>query len=199
MSRSEENIELIVLGCQKGDPESQKKLFKLYFQLMKVIAMRYTNSEDDAKDLTQEAFIQVFTKINSYTGSGSIEGWIKRIVINKSINFFKYKKKLPLSVTNEEWDRLEYIDESSNDREDHLGMIYEADLTYDEILGCIQQMKYEFRIVFIMYVIDGLSHKEIAEHLTIKEELSRIRLKRGRESLQKLLMEYVGNRKKILS
>ncbi len=189
----------IIAGCKIFDREAQKSLYKLYHGKMNSISFRYTSSYDDAKDIVHDSFILVFEKIADYTGTGSLEGWIRRIVVNKSIDFLNRKNKLHTAVTDQEQSALNdfnsLTEHNSNENERNLDSIYTSGLTKEEIFEAIDSLKDSYKIVFNLSVIDGFSHKSIGETLNIKEELSRIRLKRARTILQSILLGMAETKK----
>ncbi len=199
MSNIEKSEIEIIKGCKTFNREAQKSLYKLYYGKMNAISFRYTGSYDDAKDIVHDSFVIVFEKIAGYTGSGSLEGWIRKIVVNKSIDFLNKKNKLYVKVSEQEQqilnDHNSNSEYSNNKEGDELDSIYSSGLTKEEIMDAIDLLKDNYRVVFNLSVIDGYSHKNIAETLNITEELSRIRLKRARVALQAILLEAAKAKK----
>ncbi|HVD98078.1 MAG TPA: RNA polymerase sigma factor [Cytophagaceae bacterium] len=188
----------IIDGCKKDDRSAQKALYDRFCKKMNAVSYRYTGSYDDAKDIVHDSFVKIFQKISSYSGEGSLEGWIRRIVVNHSINFINKKNKHLIKANEEEQkilnDTVALTEYSTNESE--LDSIYDADLTKEEIIQAINSLKDSYKIIFNLYVIDSLSHKEISELLNIKEELSRIRLQRARKVLQSILIGVVNSKRK---
>jgi len=190
----------IVIGCQKQKKEAQKEVYSLYFRKMSAVSYRYTNSYDDAKDIVHDSFVLVFDKIEKFKGDGSLEGWIRRIVVNKSIDFIKKKNKQRVTISEEEQQVLtdsvsqnEYYTKEAEE----VGSIYTSGLTKTDIEAAIDMLRDSYKLVINMSILDSFTHKEIAEKLSITEELSRIRLKRARAALQAILIDEVKRKTKI--
>lgn len=165
------------------------------------ICMRYTNDPSEVKDILQEGFLKVYSKIKQYSGKGSFEGWIKRIMINTAITHYnKKKKKRHLDIENikESQIKKEFIDgdaisDKDIDKDDidedriNIEVIKKADFTVDELLSVLNILPGGFRMVFNLYVMESYKHKEIAKELKIDEKTSRTRLLRARKIIQKEL------------
>lgn len=185
--------ESIYKACCKGDKRAQKQLFYEYANIVRGICRRYIDDEDEAEDLLQETFIKVFTKIDTFTwnGKGSLPGWIKRIAVNTSINAYKVKQRFVDSVRVDNGFELSEPEEVEYTSEDALANTYSmdflnaADIERHELLGALKVIPDPFRIVFNLFAIEGMRHKEIAEMLCIEEKTSRSRLSRARKVLQK--------------
>jgi RNA polymerase sigma factor (sigma-70 family) len=200
MSYIDKSEEEIIEGCKKHDREAQKCLYKLYCTKMNAISFRYTGSYEDAKDVVHDSFLHVFNKISLYKGIGSLEGWIRKIVVNKSIDFVNKKNKLRVNLAEEEQmvlnDSTTYKEYDNDQEAGDLGSIYSSGLKEEDILEAIDQLKESYRVIFNLCIIDNFSHKEVAEQLGITEETSRIRLKRARTALQVILLEMIGKKKR---
>lgn len=138
--------------------------------------MRYAQDTMEAEDILQNAFIKVFNKHDLYAGKGSLEGWIKRVVINTAIETFR-KKQDKKTISLEETEHLQLV---SNVESDQTG--------YQDLLGLIQQLPLGYRTVFNLFAIEGYAHKEIAEMLGISEGASKSQLSRARQWLQARLV-----------
>jgi len=191
----------IIEGCKKKVREAQNALYKLYYGKLNAISYRYLSSFDDAKDIVHDSFIHAFEKITSFEGNGSIEGWLRRIVVNKSIDFLNRRNKHFINV-NEEEERIlndkysAYLD-NSNTEESNLSLesIYSSGLTHEDIINAVNLLKDSYKVIFNLSVIDGYSHKNISEVLGISEESSRVRLKRGRMVLQAILIDIAKKKR----
>lgn len=168
----------LIEKCIKGDSNAQKALYIKFSPRLFAISYRYSSNREDAKDVLQESFIKIFSKINTFKKTGSLEGWLKRIVINTALSKYKKTKKSVVSYTDQLNDNelIDGIDEeqTANDLQS---------IDEQTIMTHIQDLPGEYRIVFNLACIEELSHKEIAELLSIKEETSRIRLLRARKKL----------------
>jgi RNA polymerase sigma factor (sigma-70 family) len=186
--------ELIIAGCRDFERDAQKALYEKYVSSFRAICKRYTTDVDEANDLLHDCFIKIFTHFKQYTGNGSFEGWMKRIIINASINWCKANKNkmqhyriddLNIQVANEEEENKEQ-DTEDNDAKT---MIMNAEFTKEEILQSVNQLPDGFRLVFNLYVFENYKHKEIAEELNIDINTSKSQLSRARKLLQKKLLE----------
>ncbi len=164
--------ETILQGCRKGDGRSQEALYRLVAPVMYGLCLRYAGNEDDARDIMQDGFIKVFGKIGQYSGKGSLEGWIRRIMINTALERFRGQIK------------LETIDERTAGHSELTTAETLENITAGEIIGLIGTLTPRYRMVFNLYAIEGYSHKEIAEMMGISEGTSKSNLSRARTILQ---------------
>ncbi len=169
--------QLLIKGCVAGDRAFQSKLYDFYAPKMLGVCMRYSKNKAEAEEILQEGFIRVFTYIKNFRGSGSFEGWIRKIMVNCAL--LRYKSKLRLHpVIN--------LDDVSYD------LASESDITSNldakELLALIQSLPAGYRIVLNLYVFEGYKHREIAELLGIAEGTSKSNLADARSFLQKAIM-----------
>lgn len=152
---------------------------------MYAVCLRYAGNAEDAQDLLQEGFIKVYRNLHRFRAEGSFEGWIRRVFVNSSIEHFR-KKSLQLSkVSDKEEDTIENADTSALDN-----------LAERDIIALIQELSPGYRTVFNLYVVEGYSHKEIADLLGISEGTSKSQLARARSILQKKVAQYLSDTKK---
>ena len=168
--------QLIIKGCIAGDRASQQKLYNLYARKMMGVCMWYARNKEEAEEILQDGFIRVFTYINTFKGEGSLEGWIRRIMVNAAL--LKYRNKSHLRAI------VEYNAEEHD--------VKEADsvigkLEAKELVKLIQTLTPGYRMVFNLYVMEGMKHREIAEILGISEGTSKSNLADARVILQKAL------------
>ena len=184
-----EQINAIIEGCIKGDRKSQQVLYKMFYGKMLGVCMRYSKDKDDALDILQEGFLKVFTNLRSYTSSGSFEGWMRKIMINTSLDSIKKNKFLiqGMDAKYVEASVAETTDEDQN--EEYLN------LSSSEIMKAIQQLSPAYRTVYSMYVVDGFSHREIAEQLGISEGSSKSNLSKAKINLKTILMNSLSIKK----
>ncbi|MCB9262402.1 MAG: sigma-70 family RNA polymerase sigma factor [Flavobacteriales bacterium] len=171
------NDEQLVKLCIEKNREAQKMLFEKYASRMMGICLRYTASNEDAKDILQEGFVKVFTKLDSFNFGSSLQTWMSRIFTNLAINHITRGKAKYTHVDIEETEQLAYED-SSEDMEKWGG------LTSEQILEHVQQLPDKYRVVLNMYAIDGYSHQEIADQLGLTVNNSKSRLLRARAILK---------------
>jgi RNA polymerase sigma factor (sigma-70 family) len=162
----------LIEGCLKKNSKSQRRLFELYAGKMMTVCRRYANDQTEAEDILQEAFIRVFSNIAQYRFEGSLEGWIRRIVIHTALRILQ-KKKIRFAEINDDLD----IEQSMN--ADGISA-----LSAEELLKLISALPEGYRIVFNLYVLEGYDHNEIAAILDINAATSRSQLSKARKVLQ---------------
>lgn len=168
----------VVEKCKANDRKSQLKLYGQYCDGMYVVAMRFLQNSDDAEDALQDAFISAFQKIHQFSGEVTFGAWLKRIVVNKCIDFLESKKQDLLSL---EEHHMQAID----DDDWSIG----SEISIGEVKGAIQNLPEKYRYVVLMYLVEGFDHKEIAQVLELTETTSRTRLLRGKGYLKSALIK----------
>ena len=143
---------------------------------MFAVCLRYAGNADDAKDILQEGFLSVFTRLDSYSGSGSFEGWARKIFVNAALMQLRKNDVLRFSDDITEARDMSAPEPSAPDK-----------IGYQQLLRMIASLPPEGRTVFNLHVVEGYSHKEIAEMLGIAEVTSRSRLQRARVQLQEMI------------
>ncbi len=166
----------LVEQCRKNDRKAQLKLYKQYCDGMYCVAMRFLNNSDDAEDVLQEAFIKAFQKIHQYSGEVTFGAWLKRIVINKCIDFLKAKRL----------DHVELKDYQMKVVEDESWSVAPS-ISVEEVKRTMEQLPDKYRYVLQLYLVEGYDHEEIAQILELTPTASRTRLLRGKGHLRKLL------------
>ncbi|NOY51456.1 MAG: RNA polymerase sigma factor [Chlorobi bacterium] len=168
--------ELIRL-CKNNNAKAQKLLFNKYYGLLLGICVRYGKSKAEAEDILQTGMLRIFKHIGSYSGKGSFEGWMKRIVVNVAIDNFRKNNK-----------HYYYYDIDELNGEPYLVSDIPDNLEVKDILKTIHQLPHGYRMVFNLFAIEGYSHKEIALRMGISENTSKTQLLKARKSLRKKLM-----------
>ncbi len=163
----------LIARCTKGDKKAQRAVYDMLAPKMFSVCIRYAGQRDTAEDLLQDGFVTLFSKLDSYKGDGSFEGWARRIFINTALMFLRKKDALKMS---------EDIDSAAGLKSEYATPM--QDIGYKELMRLIMTLPPGFRTVFNMYVLDGCSHKEIADALGISETTSRTQLSRARLWLQ---------------
>jgi RNA polymerase sigma factor (sigma-70 family) len=176
-----QNLDDIIRGCAKGDRICQHALYKMFYGKLMAICHRYTRNDDQAKDILQEGFIKVFNHIKDYERKGSFEGWLKRIITNTAIDYYR-KRSSDFLLMNEENDieAAKYI-EDEGEEEIFNGM------TPNEVLAAVKKLSPAYQMVFNLYVVEDYSHKEIAEMLGISIGTSKSNLAKAKQNLRNLL------------
>ena len=159
-------------GCFRGDRRFQQMLYDMFSSKMFGVCMRYANEYNAAQDLLQEGFVKVFRNIDKFRGEGSFEGWVRRIFVNTAIEHYRKQVNLYALVDN---DAKAYENYDSNALET---------LKEQDIVKMIQKLSHGYRTVFNLYVVEGYSHKEIADALQITESTSRSNLVKARIKLK---------------
>ena len=183
MLKKEELIACIE-GCRRNNRESQKKMYTSFYGFAMSICFKYTNKKEDAVEIINDGFLKIFKTICQYEASfadrsSSFTGWLKKIMINTAIDRFRRDKNLQLiHDLNAEGDEARY------DGEDVIGK-----LSHDEIMKAVQNLTAGYRVVFNLYVLDGMTHKEIGDFLNIAEGTSKSNLAKARKILQKNLAQ----------
>ena len=162
----------LIDGCLHRDKGYELALYQKYAGKMMTVCRLYARHKEEAEDLLQDAFIKVFANLSKFQSNGSLEGWIRRIVINTAL---KHVKKS--SFKNEEIGISDYRDPSISET-------IISKLSADEIIKLIGKLPTGYKLVFNLYAIEGYSHKEIAELLEIKESTSRSQLVKARKMLK---------------
>ena len=173
--------ERLVKACLKGDRSAQNKLYEQLAPKMFPVCLRYMGDREAAQDVLQDGFVTLFSKLDSYSGTGSFEGWARKIFVNTALMQLRRN-----DVLKESEDLEDARDISSPEP-----TVYQ-NLQFQELLALIEELPPGFRTVFNMYVIEGYSHKEIAGELGISENTSRSQLQRARALLQKKILEKNG-------
>lgn len=160
----------LIKNCKKKQPKAQADLYKRYASVLFSVCLKYAPNYTEAEDVLQDAFITIFDKITQYKNKGSFEGWLKRVVINTALQ--RYRKPGVYSLVNEE-----------NIKEVEVEVEEDA-IPLDYLLSIIQELPDRYRMVFNLYVMDGYSHREISELLTISQGTSKSNLARARMILK---------------
>jgi RNA polymerase sigma-70 factor (ECF subfamily) len=178
MSQTKQIHHSIIERCKKNDAKAQMELYNLYCKAMFLVARRYMKDDMAAEDVMQDAFIKAFRKIEMYKGEVAFGAWLKKIVINQSIDELK-KKRLELVSINHE--RHEVVND------DDAGWQVDDSTTMQQIVSCIKELKEKYRVVLSLYLLEGYDHQEISQILGITEVTSRTQLLRGKKKLQESL------------
>ncbi len=173
----------LIQGCLEGKKEIQKQFYQRYAPTMLGVCFRYFNSREEAEDALQEGFIKVFANLRSFRNEGSLEGWVRRIIVNTSLNMIRNHLKYKFHTDID--DAVNVISED----EDIVG-----EINREEMLRLLQELPPGYKLVFNLYEIEGYSHKEIADMMGISVSTSKTQLLKARKWLQKKL--YLLNREK---
>lgn len=166
----------LVEKCKANDRKAQMKLYGQYCDGMFHVAFRFVKNADDAEDVLQESFIKAFRKIHQFKADVTFGAWLKRIVINKSIDFLKRKKQQTV-----------VLDETYMHIEEEQDWKVDDGITIEQVKESMERLPEKYRYVVMLFLIEGYDHSEISQILNISETASRTRLLRGKGHLRNLL------------
>ena len=172
LAREEQDL---IGACVRRERWAQKALYERYYSPMMGVCLRYSNNSEDSLDMLHEGFIKVFKHIGKYEPGTSLSAWIRRIMVNTSIDYYRKKVRR----------RTENIDEAYDLKHNEADAV--SKMTTQEILHAVQKLTPAYRTVFNLYVIEGFSHREIADRMQITESTSRSNLVKARTKLKELL------------
>ncbi len=171
-------LERLVPACREGDRKAQKRLFEALAPKMMALCLRYTGDRPAAEDVLQDGFVTLFSRLDSYSGAGSFEGWARRIFVNTALMHLRKTDALKLS---------DDISEARSLSSEEATPVQQ--IGYKELMELIAALPGDARTVFNMYVIEGYSHREIAQALGLNEATTRSKLQRARIRLQEMIKE----------
>lgn len=176
MPENKIEITLLIEGCLAGERKSQERLYRQLYEFAFTIAMRYSRDEMDAADILSHAFVKIFKRIKSYDSSkGNFHGWVKRIIINEGLDHIKGRGQF-VNVD------IENVPEPAVEN------VAIENIDTKELMLQIQKLPPATHAVFVLYVVDGFNHREIAAKLSISEGTSKWHLSESRKILQKRLL-----------
>ncbi|MBN8679378.1 MAG: RNA polymerase sigma factor [Chitinophagales bacterium] len=165
----------LIERCREGRRDAQFELYRLYSRAMYNTALRMVRNSHDAEDILQSVFVEVFTKLDSFRYESSIGAWMKRITVNKCINFMK-SRRMELTELTASHDKMEQTEK-------------DPDMPYsvDKINKAIDQLPDGYRVVFSLYAIEGYDHEEIGQILGVTEATSKSQYSRAKAKLREVL------------
>ncbi len=164
----------LIPACIEGDRYSQTRLYEMFAPKMFSTCLRYSKNREEAEEILQEGFVQVFKSLKNFKNAGSLEGWIKKIMLYCAIQHYRSKSKLHPVVN------IDSVTTEQMGNEDIL-----AQLGKKELLNMVQALPPAYRMVFNLYVFEGMKHKEIAAMLEIAEGTSKSNLSDAKVILQR--------------
>ncbi len=182
MSIASVETQYLIDMCVKNDRKAQALLYKKYSPRLYGTCLRYTGVKADAQEVLQDSFIKIFKNLKNYLGTGSLDGWMKRITIRTAIEHLRKKNRT-----------IQYEELQEPELNDWTYSYAFEQLTSEEILNAMKEMPPGYRLVLNMYAIEGYTHKEIGEELGINEGTSKSQLARAR----KYLYEFLETKNKI--
>lgn len=175
------SLEQLIENCKIDDTKAQSELYKLFSSKLFATCLKYSRNYAEAEDNLQDAFLTIFKKIEQYKNKGSFEGWLKRVTVNTVLQ--RYRNEKVFDIINE--DTIEDVELE----------VDEDTVSIDYLLKIIQELPDRYRLVFNLYVLDGYSHKNIAEMLDINIGTSKSNLARARQILKKTIEQYKTNQR----
>ena len=165
--------EQILEALLREDASAQRLLYDKFARKMFGVCLRYTKQREEAEDLLQEGFIKVFQKISSYKAEGSLEGWIRRVMVNTALDYLRQQKM--------HWTDLEDVVEAGSEP------VIGHEIGAGELMAELQKLPVGYKTVFNLHAIEGYSHKEIGSNLGISEGNARVKLNRAKEKLKEII------------
>lgn len=172
--------EQLIAGCIADDRRCQEMLYRKFADKMYNVAMTYAKDEDEACDIQQEGFIRVFRNIHTFSSEGALEGWVRKIIVNTALEFYRKKKR-----------EKEVLEIHSNFIDLRIDSILEK-LNADYLIELVNRLPTKAQMVLKLYAIEGYGHKEIAELMGISEGTSKSQLNRGRFLLKESMSKQNG-------
>lgn len=168
------DLNQIIQACKRGDRKSQKQLYDHYAPLFMSICLRYLKNREDAEDVLVHSFYKIFANIQKYSGKGSFEGWMKKLLVNECLMFLRKRHNFNLSI-----DSAHYIAADEISVQDKL--------QYEDLIVCLDLLPPGYRTVFNLYVIEGFKHREIAEQLGISINTSKSQLILAKQRMKSII------------
>ncbi len=175
MQEDKQKIETLVRACKKGKTASQKELYKLYYSYGMSVCLRYAANREEAQEVLNDGFVKVFNNLDKYDLHLSFKAWLRRILINSAIDYYRkhHKHQHTLEIVQDQ-----HLDEAPDALHN---------LSVEEIMDLVQQLSPAYRMVFNLYAIEGYKHHEIAEELNITVGASKSNLAKARTKLRAML------------
>ncbi len=176
LEKKDMSNEALIEACNNGDARAQKILFEKFGPKLYAVCMRYSSSPEAAQDMLQDGFVKIFEKLVSYKGEGSFEGWMRRVIVNTCLDEIRRNKK---HLNNVDIDDVSYSLTHNDSVLDTLAA--------DDLLKILNSLPIGYKTVFNLYVIEGYSHKEIAEELEITVSTSKSQFSRAKAILREII------------
>lgn len=174
-----EHLAKLIAACRRGKPSSQLELYRYFYSYGMGICLRFAHNRESAQEMLNDGFLKVFLKIDQYDPSMAFKPWLRKIIVHAAVDHYRKYKQLNI-------ERYQSTNDSSiyNEALDHL--------EYNDLLTIMQALPHAYRLVFNLYVVEGLPHAEIAEQLGISVGASKSNLARAREKIKQLLIDLQG-------
>ena len=179
-----EELNELIKACRKHHLPSQKKLYQHFYSYGMTVCMRYAKDREEAKEILNDAFLKVFSRLDQYTIGLSFKAWLNRILVNTAIDHFRKYQNIPKMVDIVHAQHLRTAAKALDE------------LSTAELLELVQKLSPSYRIVFSLYVIEGYKHWEIAQKLGISEGTSKSNLAKAKAKLKAMLLQWNGKSNK---
>jgi len=172
---SEDNLDSVIKASIGNNSQAQRTLIKLHLGFAKSICARYSSNEQEVEEMINDGFLKIFNILTKYDSAQPFKAWFRTIMVNTAIDYYRSNKKYQLHVTINEIDLTDFNDDVI------------SQLSVEEIMGLVNKLSPMYRMVFMLYVVEGYKHKEIAERLGIQEGTSKSNLQDARIKLQEMI------------
>jgi RNA polymerase sigma-70 factor (ECF subfamily) len=172
---NENDFDSVIAACLSNDSLAQRALFQQFYGYAKSICLRYTADKVEAEEILNEGFLKVFQNLDKYDPAQSFKAWLRTILVNTAISNYRKNKKFQDNINIDDIHEIGFEDS-----------VLEQ-ISADEILQIVQQLPPIYRTIFVMYVVDGYSHREIADALNLNESTVRSNFSRARAKLQVMI------------
>jgi RNA polymerase sigma-70 factor (ECF subfamily) len=172
---SEDNLESVIAACIDQNSQAQRTLIKLFLGYAKSICSRYSSNEQEVEEIINDGFLKIFTNLSKYDTAQPFKAWLRTIMVNTAIDYYRSNQKYRLQISTEDIEVTDFDDDII------------SRLSVEEIMGLVHKLSPTYRMVFMLYVVEGYKHREIAERLGIQEGTSKSNLQDARIKLQEMI------------
>ena len=172
-----EQLAIIIKKCSNNDRDSQRLLYKHFYNYGMTVCLRYAAHREEAKEILNDGFVKVFSKLNLYDPNLSFKGWLNKILVNTAIDYFRKNQSSPQIVDLVHAQELETAEEVLQN------------LSVEAIFQMVNRLSPAYRMVFNLYVVEGFKHSEIGEKLGISEGTSKSNLAKAKLRLQTMIQQ----------
>ena len=172
---SEDNLDSVITACIDQNSQAQRTLIKLFLGYAKSICLRYSSNEQEVEEIINDGFLKIFTNLSKYDTTQPFKAWLRTIMVNTAIDYYRSNKKYLMQIAIDEVEVADFDDDII------------SKLSTDEIMKLVQKLSPTYRMVFMLYVVEGYKHREIAERLGIQEGTSKSNLQDARLKLQEMI------------
>jgi len=175
---TEKDLQQLILACRKQDPASQQKIYRHFYNYGMTVCSRYAQNREEAKEILNDSFVKIFTKIDKYSAALSFKGWINKIFVNTAIDQYRKHRSKPQVV---DLIHAQHVETAADAI---------SQMSAKELLGLVQKLAPSYRMAFSLFVIEGYTHREIAAELGISEGTSKSNLAKARVKLKALMQSF---------